>query len=219
MKKLTALVLAILLMFSISACSSPEIITTPHGGYLLTPGIICTVDDNYSYKVISYTGSKTSVVAEAEALVREWWGDDSTFRVPEIVWVDIISGNIRGFQDVGYLFLDPHTTRDDLLATTVHEWIHELVDPGTLIDLEVEGEAFGRPVMEMVVESITIDILGDMVEIAPASVYEYFEKTPELWNHRSELQEAYKNQEGFSAYERILGENYLQIIHKAYSVW
>lgn len=215
MKKITSLVLIILLVFTLSACSSEntsELATTPSMGYILTPGILCNVDagpsGTFSYEVLpSYNGDKISVVAEAEAIVRKWWNDDSTFRSPEIVWV-IIYGDFRGFQDPGYLFLDPNTSYADLLATAVHEWLHELVDPSTLIDLET---GWARPVMEYVVESITLDLLEGIVEVYPSSTYRQF-KGSALSRHLLKLQKSFRAEKSIEVYEEIFGENYKQII-------
>lgn len=223
MKKISALVLAFILIFTLAACSSSsaditttsELATTPYGSYLLSPGIVCDVDagatGNFSYEVIpSYTGDKLSVVEKAEALVRKLWNDDSTFKTPEIVWITVLSGDIRGFQDPGYLFLDPNTSYEDLLATAVHEWLHELVDPATLIDLET---GWGRPIMEMVVESITIDILKGIVEVVPSSTYTELKDTV-LSKHLVQLQKAFRDQKGIEAYEEIFGEDFETILTK-----
>ena len=217
MKKITALVLIILLVFTLSACSSSsgntsELETTPYMGYILTPGILCNVDagpsGSFSYEVLpSYNGDKISVVEEAESIVRKWWNDDSTFRSPKIVWVTIY-GDFRGFQDPGYLFLDPNTSYEDLLATAVHEWLHELVDPSTLINLET---GWARPVMEYVVESITLDLLEGIVEIYPSSTYNQF-KGSALSRPLPKLQKAFRAEKSIEAYEEIFGKNYKEII-------
>ena len=218
MKKITSLVLALVLFFTFAACSSEntsELKTTPLTGYVLTPGIVCDVDagvtGDFSYEVIpSYNGNKLSVIAEAENLVKKWWNDDSTFKKPEIVWIRVLSGDIRGFQDLGYLFLDPNTSYEDLLATCVHEWLHELVDPSTLIVLET---GWGRPVMEYVVESITIDILTGVVEVVPSSTYTELEDTV-LSKHLIQLQNAFRAQKGIEVYEEIFGEDFETILTK-----
>ena len=216
MKKLASLIITFLLVFSLVACtqnsSQTELSKTPHTGYILTPGVVCTVDDTFSYEVINYFGDNVSAISKAESLVRDWWNDDETFHTPEFVWVTIHTGDIRGFQDPGYIFLDPNTSFNDLLATIVHEWLHELVAPSTLIDLERNG--YGRPVMEMVVESITVDIMKSY-PTEPTQNYLYFKETPELWNHKAELESAFRAQQDFSAYEKILGEDYQKIIAEA----
>lgn len=216
MKKITSLALVLILLFSLVACSSSsssELITTPNQGFLLSPGIVCEFDggafDSYSYEVIpTYTGDKLSVVAEAESIVRKWWNDDSTFRTPEIVWVTILSGDIRGFQDTGYIFLDPNTSYEDLLATAVHEWIHELVDPATLIDV---GTGWGRQIMEYVVEAITIELLKGIVEVEPSYYYTQLKNTI-LSKHLNKLQKAFRNEKSVEAYEEIFGKDYMQIL-------
>ena len=214
MKKLASILLAILCIVMVfTGCSNSKmnIITSP-SGYITSPGMPCEIIDYFTYEVIEYDGEYLSVIDEAEELVREWWDDDSTFHRPEIVWVEIQTGDFRGFQDVGYLFLDPNTTRKDLLATTVHEWIHELLPPDTLIDLERNG--WGRAVMEMVVETITIDILGEE-NVEPTQSYYYFKETPELWKHKNALKKAYRDAQDYSVYEKILGVNYEEIIYMA----
>lgn len=182
---------------------------TTVSGFVLTEGVPCNVDGWLVYEVISYDGEYVSLVDEAEKYVRNWWNDDTTFHKPTVVWVNFISGNIRGFQADGYLFLDPNTNdQNDLLATAIHEWLHDLVDQYTLID----ESGFGRPVMEMVVEAITVDILGNVD--APTDNYLYFKNTPSLWSHKDELISAFRNQEDFSAYQRILGSDYMEILLK-----
>ena len=216
MKKLTAIVLSLLLIvFSFSACgthtASPdeELVTTPNKQLLLSQGVICEVENLFSYEVIEYNGDQTKVIYEAEKLVRKWWNDDETFHTPEFVWVTIHSGYIRGFQDPGYIFLDPSFPYEDLLATAVHEWLHELVSPTTLIS--VDHNDLGRPVMEMVVEAITVDIMEDY-HVDPTDNFLYFRNTPVLWDHKSELIEAFRAQEDFTAYERILGSDWINIV-------
>lgn len=219
MKKFTSLALALILFILLAtACShssnSNELATTP-SNYLLTPGVVCEVDGGFagifSYEILpEYAGDKLSVVKEAEDLVRKWWNDDSTFRTPEIVWVTILSGDIRGFQDTGYIFLDPNTSYEDLLATAVHEWLHELVDPDTLIDMET---GWGRLIMEYIVESITIEILENIVEVQPSYCYNNL-KDSILSDHLSQLQYAFRSEKGLEAYEEIFGQDYKQILTK-----
>lgn len=216
MKKIASILLAILCIITIlTGCSNSKNVdsnfTTSPSGYITSPGKPCEIIGYLTYEVIEYNGEYISVIDEAEELVREWWDDDDTFHRPEIIWVNITEGDFRGFQDFGYLFLDPNTTRKDLLATTVHEWIHELVPKSTLIDLERDG--WGRTVMEMVVEAITVDILGEEVE--PTGNYLYFKDTPDLWKHRNALKRAFREKQGYSAYEKILGANSEQIIFMA----
>ena len=220
MKKIAAILLMIICIITIfTGCSNSKIVkqpgiyrTTSPSGYITSKGIICEINGYLTYEVIDYDGEKLSVIDEAEELVRTWWDDDSTFKKPKIIWVDIIEGDFRGFQDPGYLFLDPDTTREDLLATAVHEWIHNLVPTSTLIDLEREG--WGRTVMEMVVEAITVDILGEE-NVEPTGNYLYFKRCPELWEKREALKRAYKEARDYSAYEKILGKNYEEIIYMA----
>ena len=223
MKRLIPMIILVILsLLQFRACASrnSDINTAPStdqieyettsSGYLLNEGIPCEVDGWLVYETISYDGEYTSLINEAESLVRKWWNDDKTFHRPDVVWVKILAGEVRGFQADGYLFLDPDTEdREDLLATIVHEWLHDLVDEYTLID-EV---GTGRPIMEMVVESITVDILGN-VEV-PTDNYVYFKNNQKLWLHKKELQAAFRNQEDFSAYKRIFGKNYMEIIIKA----
>lgn len=216
MKKITALVLALVLVFTFAACSSgntSELETTPLTGYVLTPGIVCDVDagvsGDFSYEVIpSYKGDKLSVIAKAESLVRKWWNDNSTFRTPEIVWITVHSGDIRGFQDEGFIFLDPNTYYEDLLATVVHEWLHELVAPDTLIIFET---GWGRPVMEYVVEAITIDILQGIVDVVPSNAYTLL-KDSILSTYLPKLQEAFRAGKSVEAYEKIFGQNYKEFL-------
>ena len=217
MKKIASILLAIVCIVMVfTGCSNSretgENFTTSPAGYITSPGKPCEIIDYLTYEVIEYDGEYLSVIDEAEELVREWWNDDSTFHRPEIVWVKITEGDFRGFQDVGYLFLDPNTTREDLLATTVHEWIHELVPPYTLIDFERNG--WGRSVMEMVVETITIDILGEE-NVEPAGTYLYFKDSYPLWKHRNALKKAFRDGEDYSAYQRILGTNAEELIYMA----
>ena len=217
MKKIAAVVFTFVLVFSLVACSqgsSSELITTPNQGFLVTPGIVCEFDggvyDSFSYEVISYTGDKISVVEEAESIVRRWWNDDSTFRTPEIVWVTMISGDIKGFQDTGYIFLDPNTSYEDLLATTVHEWLHELVKPDTLIEMET---GWGRPIMEYVVEDIAIELLQGIVEVEP-SYYWIQLKNTEVSRNLNKLKQAFRNEKSVEAYEEIYGKDYMKIVSK-----
>lgn len=226
MKKITSVLLAILCIVALFTCCSstkstevdPYIeitegtIETSPSGYITSPGIPCEITGYFTYEVIEYDGEHLSVIDEAEELVKNWWKDDSTFHRPEIVWVEIQTVDFRGFQDTGYLFLDPNTTREDLLATAVHEWIHELVPKSTLIDLERNG--WGRAVMEMVVEAITIDILGEE-NVDPTQNYYYFKETPELWKYKNTLKKAYRDGQDYSVYEKILGVNYEEIIYMA----
>lgn len=226
MKKIAAIILSmmcILLIFT--GCTSTQnantetylettsnTFETSPSGYITSLGMPCEITGYLTYEVIEYDGEYLSVIDEAEELVRKWWNDDSTFHRPEIVWVKIIEGDFRGFQDFGYLFLDPNTTREDLLATAVHEWIHELVPKSTLIDMERDG--WGMAVMEMVVEAITIDILGEEnVEATPN--YYYFKNTPELWKHKNTLKRAFRDAQDYSVYEKILGTNSEEIIYMA----
>ena len=220
MKKFAALFIAFLILFSVSACSTPgtessdsSLMTTPYKGFLLNPGTVCTVTgpQSFKYEVIpNYTGDKLAVVSEAEALICKWWNDDSTFTKPEIVWVTIYSGDIRGFQDTGYLFLDPNTSYEDLLATAVHEWLHDLVDPATLIELDT---GWGRPIMEYTVEGITIDILKGIVDVFPAGIYTDLSNT-EIANYRYQLQRAFRAQKSLEAYEELFGQNYKEVINQ-----
>lgn len=226
MKKITSILLAILCIIVIfTGCTSTQntdldfdfesttqTFTTSPSGYITSPGKLCEITGYLTYQVIEYDGEYLSVIDEAEELVRNWWNDDSTFHRPEIVWVKITEGNYRGFQDSGYLFLDPNTTRQDLLATVVHEWLHDLVPLATLIDLERDG--WGRSVLEMVVESITIDILGEE-NVEPTGYYMYFKEIPELWKNREALKLAFRQKQGYSAYEKIFGLNSEEIIYMA----
>lgn len=223
MKKITSMLLVILCILVIfTGCASTQSTSTETSindtfetspsGYIITPGIPCEIEGYFVYEVIEYNGEHLSVIDEAEELVKNWWNDESTFHKPEIVWVDIQTGDFRGFQDSGYLFLDPNTTRNDLLATAVHEWLHELVPKSTLMDLERDG--WGKAVMEMVVEAITIDILGKE-NVEPTQNYYYFEQTPELWKHKNSLKRAYREAQDYSVYEKILGVNYEEIIYMA----
>ena len=222
MKKITALFIAFLILFSTASCSNttvtPEtstdstLVTTPYKGYLLSPGIVATVSgpQSFDYEVIpEYTGDKLAVINEAKALVREWWNDDSTFTTPEIVWITVHSGDIRGFQDKGYLFLDPNAPYEDLLATAVHEWLHDLVDPATLIELDT---GWGRPVMEYVVESITISILEGVVDVIPSSTYKTIRDT-DIAKYTYQLESAFRAQKSLEAYEEIFGQDYKEVIN------
>ena len=215
MKKITAFVISLIVVFSFSSCrnNKEEYVTTP-SGFMLTPGVPCTIEGWLTYKVIEYDGDYLNLVDKAEKMVKSWWNDDTTFSKPEIVWIEVMRENIRGFQDSGYLFLDPNTNdENDLLATTVHEWLHHLVDKYTLIG--ADGMK-ARKIMEMVVEAITVDILeshGIKVEI-PTENYKYFISHKELYEKKDELIKAFRNQEGFSAYERIFGKDYMKIIEK-----
>ncbi len=216
MKKVTVLLLALALVFTFASCSSKtnsEVETTPLTGYVLSPGIVCNVDagasGHFSYQVIpSYNGDNLSVIAQAESLVRKWWNDDSTFRTPEIIWITVHSGDIRGFQDEGFIFLDPNTYYEDLLATTVHEWLHELVALDTLIIFET---GWGRPVMEYVVEAITIEILQGIVDVVPSTSYNKL-KDSMLSTHLPQLEKAFRAQKSAEAYEEIFGQNYKKLL-------
>lgn len=226
MKKIAAIILSmmcILLIFS--GCASTQntdtdiylestnnTFETSPSGYITSPGMPCEITGYLTYEVIEYDGEYLSVVDEAEEFVKKWWNDDSTFHRPQIVWVRITQGDFRGFQDLGYLFLDPNTTREDLLATVIHEWLHDLVPKSTLIDLEREG--WGRAIMEMVVEAITVDILGED-NVEATGNYLYFKSTPELWKHKEALKRAFREAQGYSAYKKILGANSEEIIYMA----
>lgn len=215
MKRITSIVIALIITFSFSACRSnkKEYVTTP-SGFMLTPGVPCEIKGWLTYKVIEYDGDYLKLIDKAEKMVKSWWNDDNTFSKPEIVWIEVMAENIRGFQDSGYLFLDPNTDdENDLLATIVHEWLHNLVDKYTLIGSDGMK---ARKIMEMVVETITIDILGKYgitVDI-PTDNYKYFISHNELYQKKDELIKAFRNQEGFSAYKRIFGDEYLAIIEK-----
>lgn len=224
MKKITAILLAIMCILLIfTGCTSTQntdtyfesttnTYKTSPSGYIISPGMPCEITGYLTYEVIEYDGEYLSVIDEAEELVRKWWNDDASFHRPQIIWVRITQGDFRGFQDFGYLFLDPNTTREDLIATVVHEWIHDLVPKSTLIDLEREG--WGRTVMEMVVEAITIDILGEE-NVKPTGNYLYFKESSELWKHRNSLKRAYREGQDYSVYEKILGANSEEIIYMA----
>lgn len=226
MKKISAILLAIMCILLIfTGCTSTQntdtdmylesttnTFKTSPSGYIISTGMPCEITGYLTYEVIEYDGEYLSVIDEAEELVKKWWNDDSTFHRPQIVWVKITEGDFRGFQDVGYLFLDPNTTREDLLATVVHEWLHDLVPKSTLIDLEREG--WGRAIMEMVVEAITVDILGEE-NVKPTGSYLYFKDRPELWKHREALKRAFREAQGYSAYKKILGANFEEIIYMA----
>ena len=97
---------------------------------------------------------------------------------------------------------------EDLLATAVHEWIHELVDPATLIDV---GTGWGRPIMEYVVEAITIELLKGIVEVEPSYYYTQLKNTI-LSKHLNKLQKAFRNEKSVEAYEEIFGKDYMQIL-------
>lgn len=225
MKKIAAVLLVFICIITIfiMGCSKSEVkqpeetisfseISTSPSGYITSKDMSCEIVGYLTYEVIDYDGEYLSVIDEAETLVKAWWNDDATFHRPEIIWVNIIEGDCRGFQDTGYLFLDPNTTREDLLATTVHEWIHELVPLTTLIDTKRGG--WGRAIMEMIVESITVDILGKK-NVKFTENYLYFKNCSELWNKKDALEKAYKEGRDYSAYEEILGNNYEEIIKKA----
>ena len=219
MKKIiTIITIAFLLFMSLTLVSCSEVdsidtnstigyLTTP-SGYLLNPGIPCEIEGYLAYIVIDYNGELLSVIDEAETLVKNWWNDDETFSRPAIIWCNIFEGNIRGFQDEGYIFLDPNTTREDLLATVVHEWLHDLVGKDTLI----ASDGFGRPLMEMVVEAITVDILDGVVKVDPTSNYLYFEQNSDLYEHKQELISAFRKSRKFEAYDQIFGEDYMRIL-------
>lgn len=220
MRKLISILITIsIILTAFCSCATTpkmttELATTPNG-YLIEPGEACTVEGYYTYEVVEYDGEHTNLIPEAEKLVRSWWNDDETFKNPEIVWVDIYE-DFRGFQDSGYIFLDTDATSEDILATIVHEWIHFLVDPSTLINYE---DGWGRTVMEMVVESITVDIMevaGYTVE--PTPNYLYFKDNTKIWIHKVELEKAFRNQEDYTAYERIFGEDYIEIVETATAI-
>lgn len=219
MKKVLILIFCLILTVTCTACSdeqssTPTYETTP-SGYMLTPNVPCYIEDILTYEVVVYDGELTEVIDVAENHVKKWWNDDTTFSCPKIVWINLIEGDVRGFQKDDYIFLDINCTRDDLLATVVHEWLHYLVPENTLID---GNTGYGRPLMEMVVEAITIDILKDVVEIQPANSYLYFEENFELSRKKSELVEAFRNGETIEAYYRIFGnkEKADEILRKVY---
>ena len=49
----------------------------------------------------------------------------------------------------------------------------------------------------------------------PTGNYLYFKKCPELWENREVLKRAYRDAQGYSAYEKIFGINSEEIIYKA----
>lgn len=214
MKKASIVIAILVILSSFSACRNKDYELTP-SGYMLTPGVSCTIEGWLTYKVIEYDGEYLSLIDQAETMVKSWWNNDETFKKPEIVWIKVMDKNIRGFQDSGYLFLDPNTDdENDLLATIVHEWLHNLVDKYTLVG---EDGMKGRKVMEMVVETITVDILaksGIEVEL-PTENYKYFISHKELYEKKDALIEAFRNEEGYGAYERIFGEKYWIVLLKA----
>lgn len=209
MKKLFALLICILFPFSLCACSSePEYQTTP-SGYMLSPGIPCEVNESFAYEVVDYQDELVTVIDEAEVLVKKWWNNDDTFSRPNIVWCNILYGDVRGFQSDDYLFLNViGVERNDLLATAIHEWLHYLVDENTLI----VPNGYGRPLLEMVVEAITVDILDGIVDVAPTDEYLCFKQTSELWSKKAELIEAFRNSEDFTVYPRIFGDKHIEIL-------
>lgn len=183
--------------------------TTP-SGFPIEEGVICTINNFLTYEVVHCDNDFSSVIEEAEKYVRKWWNDDSTFCHPKIIWCKCIDGNFRGFQDSGYIFLNVETSREDLLATIVHEWLHDLVSPQTLKN----EYGIGHHILEMIVETITIDILQGEISITPTDEFWYFISCDELYIHKDELIEAFRNSEDFSVYEKIFGPNYMDIINK-----
>lgn len=213
MKKFVTFIISLLVMTLIATgCvnQTPNYNTTP-SGFVLDPGITCEITGYLVYEVIEYDGAMVSIIDEAETLVKQWWNNDSTFHKPTIVWCNILYSDVRGFQDTGYIFLDPNTSKDDLLATVVHEWLHDLVDKQTL----VSEEGVGRAIMEMIVEAITVDILKEIATVEPTENYLYFISNDTLLTHKSELILAFRQSKDFSAYKDIFGDDYLQIVFEA----
>ena len=113
---------------------------------------------------------------KAETLAREWWNNDQTFITPKEIFPCSFSkeaGDIRGFQENGYLFIKKDLEESDLLATIVHEIIH-IQNPHGM----TYNDGSGQALLEGFVETATVKIVGS--DEGATSNYLFFQECPKL---------------------------------------
>lgn len=188
------IVAAIMLLISfmlIGCTSSAGNVAKTTNGYILTPGITCEVNASniqFSYKVLEDHSKIEEMEGKAHDLVFSWWGDSSTFKEPvDIIPVEIYGDSApRGFQDDGYIFIDP--SKEDSFCTLVHEYIH-VQNPLAFI----YEDGSGRELMEMYVETVAINLVGLDNAGIPTDNYIFFQSCPKLSMIFSSLDTAFKN--------------------------
>lgn len=214
-RKLTAaIVLFVLLVVCFTGCASTNVSSTPNG-YILTPGVVCEINASniqFSYMVMTDTNATTeleSMEQKAHDLVLAWWGDNSTFKEPiDVIPVEIYGDSApRGFQDEGYIFIDP--SQSDAFATLVHEYLH-VQNP----DAFIYADGSGRELMEMYVETVTINLVGLESAGVPTDNYIFFQSCPKLRIIFDMLDKAFKNgTSGDDVFVPIYGPDAYLIVH------
>lgn len=226
-KTFTTLTLFILsLMTLVSGCSSSNANTNSNieevqqtiTGYVITPGVQCTMqmaNATFSY-VISTEQTAIDKVSEMQKQAREivsaWWDNPKTFKDPiAVLPVTFYGANTpRGFQGDGYIFIDPF--QPDSFATLVHELIH-LQNEDALILKKPDGREGGRELMEMIVEKITVNLLGIENVGIPTNNFLFFENCPKLKENFSKLETAFKQDLSFEeTYRPLYGTDYENVV-------
>ncbi len=166
-------------------------------GYVITPGVQCTMDMAnviFSYAITEEESAVNKVkemTEKAEEVVRKWWGNDATFKKPIEIFPVVFYGQNapRGFQGDGYIFIDPFG--DDSLATLVHEYIHLQNEKAFVITKN--NQEIGREFLEMVVEALTVKLLGIENVGIPTDNYVFFDSCPKLRDNLETFENAFKN--------------------------
>lgn len=185
--------------------------TFTESGYLIGPaGESCTVNDPYrsfTYTILSdseYDATKfVSDIDETIDIVRNWWGNDSTFVAPTKIIPVKFSISLRGFAQDSYIFIDPDA--EDSMVTVVHETIH--LQHG----LRDESDN-GYAINEMVTEDITKRIMGSKFIGVTTPDQHFFIGCPELVKHRKWLEQSLKEKKtAEETYSPIFGENWVYV--------
>lgn len=186
---LTSIIMLMLTAFGQSTQIGNDPITVTSTGYPITIGTRCEViakNSKFNYTVIQHEDKETT--NRAIDIVKKWWNNDNTFKTPKIIWITVPGKEVRGFQDSEYIFLDPDSTKNDLLATAVHETIH-LQNP---LPQNMIGENQETRLMEAIVEGITIDLLGEKNVETPTINYTFFKGSYVLYENKKRLYDSFK---------------------------
>lgn len=214
-KHLVSAIAAILLTVMLVGCT----VQTTENGYVIEVGQQCVVSapnmaQDLIYQVVEQPeGEKyENLIREARSKISEWWGQE-TFQEPkDIIWIKVIQGNILGFQDSEYLFVNVVDIEEEyanVLATVIHEWIH-LQNPDAFCD----NDGVKTELQEMVVEAATVDILGQKNMEYTTPCYDFFKESRNLYSKKEQLIKLYKEQQGIpvSRVCELLGWDYDAVI-------
>lgn len=141
--------------------------------YKTTQHITSSLGQDISFHVVNPTDESLKALAQAEDLVKSYWGEKQYTAPPKVQFIRLTpkSDSIRGIYYKNTLYIVNNVQKDDLIPTIVHELIHVQNNDGFQKKIKCKENtpfgvkdtyfSIGWVFNEMTVEAMTSEIVGD----------------------------------------------------------